>query len=55
MQGTSDDDFRVTLVDPDRATAPHEMVLLTKLFGGRPPGAVADLSSRGSMLSAHRR
>jgi len=29
------------------------MVLLTNLFGGQPPGAVVDLSARGSMLSAH--
>ncbi len=43
----------MTLVDPERAAAPHEMVLLTSLFGGQPPGAVVDLSARGSMLSAH--
>ncbi|SDS89857.1 Predicted membrane protein [Friedmanniella luteola] len=54
VHSTSEDDFRVTLVDPDRATAPHEMVLLTDVFGGRPPGATTDLSTRGSMLSAHR-
>ncbi|GAA1846007.1 DUF2207 domain-containing protein [Microlunatus capsulatus] len=54
VHSTSDDDFRVTLLDPDRATAPHEMVLLTNVFGGRPPGATEDLSTRGSMLSAHR-
>ena len=54
VHSTSDDDFRVTLLDPERATAPHEMVLLTQVFGGRPPGATADLSTRGSMLSAHK-
>jgi len=51
---SSEDDFRVTLLDPDRAAAPHEMVLLTNLFQGRPPGSVVDLSRRGSMLAAHR-
>jgi len=54
VHSNSEDDFRVTLLDPDRATAPHEMVLLTNIFGGRPPGATTDLSKRGSMLSAHR-
>ena len=29
------------------------MVLLTSLFDGEPPGAVRDLSARGSMASAH--
>ncbi len=53
VQSTGEDDFRVTLVDPGRATAPHEMVLLTSLFKGQPPGAVADLSSQGSLLEAH--
>ncbi len=48
------DDFRVTLVDPNRAAAPHEMVLLTSLFGGQPPGAEVDLGKRGSMLAAHK-
>jgi len=53
VQSTSEDDFRVTLLDPGRAAAPHEMVLLTTLFKGRPPGSVVDLSRRGSMLAAH--
>jgi uncharacterized membrane protein YgcG len=53
VHSNSEDDFRVTLLNPDVATAPHEMVLLTNVFGGRPPGATADLSKRGSMLSAH--
>jgi uncharacterized membrane protein YgcG len=54
VQSTGKKDFRVTLVDPSRASAPHEMVLLTELFGGRPPGAVADLSEQGSLTDAHR-
>ncbi|MET0692925.1 MAG: DUF2207 domain-containing protein, partial [Propionibacteriaceae bacterium] len=53
VQSESKDDFSVTLVDPSRATVPHEMVLLNTLFGGRPPGAVADLSTPGSLTSAH--
>nr|WP_294695004.1 DUF2207 domain-containing protein [uncultured Friedmanniella sp.] len=54
VHSTGEDDFRVTLLDPDRATAPHEMVLLTHVFGGQPPGTTVDLSTPGSMLSAHR-
>ncbi len=53
VQSEGKKDFQVTLVDPNRATAPHEMVLLTELFGGRPPGAVEDLSKQGSMNKAH--
>jgi uncharacterized membrane protein YgcG len=53
VQSYGKDDFRVTLVDPNRATAPHEMVLLTSLFDGEPPGAVKDLSAPGSMADAH--
>ena len=53
VQSTGEDDFQVTLVDPDRAAAPHEMVLLTTLFDGQPPGATKDLSARGSMVTAH--
>jgi uncharacterized membrane protein YgcG len=49
------DDFQITLVDPNRATAPHEMVLLTSLFEGEPPGALKDLSAPGSMADAHER
>src|SRR4029434_4538209 len=45
VQSYGKDDFQVTLVDPNRATAPHEMVLLTNLFDGEPPGAVRDLST----------
>jgi uncharacterized protein (TIGR04222 family) len=53
VQSYGKDDFQVTLVDPNRATAPHEMVLLTNLFDGEPPGAVRDLSGPGSLSSAH--
>jgi len=53
VQSYGKDDFHVTLVDPNRATAPHEMVLLTNLFDGEPPGAVKDLSAPGSLASAH--
>jgi len=55
VQSYGKDDFQVTLVDPNRATAPHEMVLLTSLFDGDPPGAVRDLSAPGSMAEAHER
>ena len=53
VQSEGKKDFQVTLVDPNRATAPHEMVLLTELFGGQPPGAVEDLSKQGSLTAAH--
>lgn len=53
VQSEDKNDFRVTLVDPSRATAPHEMVLLNDIFTGRPPGTQVDLSSPGSMSSAH--
>lgn len=53
VQSEGADDFRVTLVNPNLATAPHEMVLMTNLFNGRPPGATEDLSAQGSMLDAH--
>jgi len=53
VESTDDDDFRVTLLDPNRAAAPHEMVLLTALFDGEPPGATRDLSKRGSLVTAH--
>ena len=53
VQSYGRDDFQVTLVDPNGATAPHEMVLLTNLFDGEPPGAVRDLSAPGSLASAH--
>lgn len=46
--------YQVRLLDPSRATGPHDTAMLTKLFGGRPPGAITDLSTRGSMTAAHR-
>jgi uncharacterized membrane protein YgcG len=53
VQSESKNDFRVTLVDPSRASAPHEMVLLNDIFTGRPPGTQVDLSAPGSMSAAH--
>ena len=53
VESENDNDFRVTLVDPNVAAAPHEMVLLTSLFNGQPPGASRDLSTQGSLLAAH--
>jgi uncharacterized protein (TIGR04222 family) len=53
VQSYGKEDFQVTLVDPDKAAAPHEMVLLTALFDGEPPGTVKDLSAPGSMANAH--
>lgn len=52
--GDSGDNYRLRLLDPGRLTAPHEVGLLNNLFGGAPPGAVVDLSGRGSMLSSHK-
>ncbi len=46
-------DFEVTLIDPSRAVAPHETVLLNHLFFGEPPGATRDLSAQGSLTNAH--
>jgi uncharacterized membrane protein YgcG len=53
VQSTDPGEFRVILVDPERAAAPHEMVLLTSLFDGRPSGAERSLSTQGSLLDAH--
>lgn len=53
VQSADKDDFQITLVDPSKAAAPHEMVLLTALFGGQAPGATKDLAAQGSMLTAH--
>jgi uncharacterized protein (TIGR04222 family) len=46
-------DFRVTLLDPSKASASHETVLLTSMFDGDPSGAARDLSEPGSITSAH--
>jgi uncharacterized protein (TIGR04222 family) len=54
VQSTDEHDFRITLVDPSKASAPHEMVLLTCLFDGELlPGAERDLSRPGSIANAH--
>jgi Predicted membrane protein (DUF2207) len=53
VQSHGEDDFRVTLIDANKAAAPHETVLLTTLFAGEPPGAERDLSVPGSIASAH--
>ena len=53
VQSYGEDDFRVTLIDANKAAAPHETVLLTTLFAGEPPGAERDLSVPGSIASAH--
>lgn len=53
VQSSGKKDFRVTLVDPSRATAPHEMVLLTEVFGGQAPGTQVELSAQGSLTKAH--
>jgi hypothetical protein len=53
VQSNSEHDFRVNLVDPSKASAPHEVVLLTNLFENETPGAERDLSRPGSLASAH--
>jgi uncharacterized protein (TIGR04222 family) len=53
VQSSGEHDFRITLVDPNKASAPHEKVLLTNLFDGESPGAERDLSRPGSVASAH--
>jgi uncharacterized protein (TIGR04222 family) len=53
VQSSGEHDFRITLVDPSKASAPHEKVLLTNLFDGESPGAERDLSRPGSVASAH--
>jgi uncharacterized protein (TIGR04222 family) len=53
VQSDGEHDFRVILVDPNKASAPHETALLTNLFDGEPPGAERDLSRPGSVASAH--
>ncbi|HEX8511169.1 MAG TPA: DUF2207 domain-containing protein, partial [Propionibacteriaceae bacterium] len=53
VSSSSEDDFSVTLLDPGLATAPHEMVLMTRLFDGGVPGTVVDLSSPGTLQPAH--
>jgi uncharacterized protein (TIGR04222 family) len=53
VQSYGEHDFRITLVDPSKASGPHEKVLLNSLFDGESPGAGRDLSRPGSVASAH--
>jgi uncharacterized membrane protein YgcG len=53
VQSDGDHDFRITLVDPTKASAPHETVLLTNLFEDETLGAERDLSQPGSLASPH--
>jgi uncharacterized protein (TIGR04222 family) len=53
VQSNDEHDFRITLLDPSKASTPHEMVLLTGLFEDEPPGAERDLSRPGSLASVH--
>ena len=53
VQSNDEHDLRITLLDPSKASTPHEMVLLTGLFEDEPPGAERDLSRPGSLASAH--
>lgn len=53
VQSSGKKDFRVTLLDPNRAAAPHETVLLNGIFGGAGPGTQVDLSKQGSLAKAH--
>jgi uncharacterized membrane protein YgcG len=53
VQSNDEHDFRISLLDPSKASTPHEMVLLTGLFEDEPPGAERDLSRPGSLASAH--
>jgi hypothetical protein len=53
IESSGENEFRVTLTDPSKASAPHERVLLTSLFDNDPPGAERDLSEPGSMAGAH--
>ncbi len=53
VQSNDEHDFRISLIDPSKASTPHEMVLLTGLFEDEPPGAERDLSRPGSLASAH--
>ena len=53
VQSSGKKDFRVTLLDPGRAAAPHEVVLLNGIFGSGGPGTQVDLSKQGSLAKAH--
>ena len=53
VQSSGKKDFQVTLRDPGRASAPHEVILLDGVFGGGGPGTQVDLSKQGSLAKAH--
>ena len=57
VQSSGKEEFTVTFVDPAVAAAPHEMVLLTKLFDGQPPGAARglDVDEHGAGTAVDRR
>jgi uncharacterized protein (TIGR04222 family) len=55
IESSGEGDFRVILIDPSKASEPHERVLLTSLFHDDPPEAERDLSEPGSMASTHER
>jgi uncharacterized protein (TIGR04222 family) len=52
IESNGSDDFRVILIDPGKASAPHERVLLNSLFDADPTGAERDFSEPGSMATA---
>lgn len=53
IEAPSPNDVSATLLDPSRATAKHEVTLLTDIFEGQPPGATARLTGRGELATAH--
>src|SRR5215207_6383434 len=53
VQSNDEHDSRITLLDPSKASTPHEMVLLTGLLEDEPPGAERDLARPGSLASDH--
>jgi len=54
VQSNDEHDFRIALLDPSKASTPHEMVLLIGPFEDEPPGAERDLARPGSLAaSAH--
>ena len=53
IEAPSPNDVSATLLDPSRATAKHEVTLLTDIFEGQPPGATAQLTGRGELAAAH--
>jgi len=53
IEAPSEDEMRATLVDPSRTETRYEVQLLQDLFRGAPPGAVAELTGRGELATAH--